>query len=104
MQITKLISLSTERHVSDFQMKTNYLFLLVCTLSLIFIGVNGKVELADFFPFGVDHGDNIVPENDDQFVNITFSPGSVFPFFNTTHRSLFVNNNGAISFIAGTYA
>ncbi|XP_041485569.1 LOW QUALITY PROTEIN: sushi domain-containing protein 2-like [Lytechinus variegatus] len=51
-----------------------------------------------FFPFGLSEGDDFLPANDDGStaeLPITV----VFPFFDHDYTSLFVNNNGAISFL-----
>eukprot|EP00057_Strongylocentrotus_purpuratus_P019877 XP_011674351.1 PREDICTED: sushi, nidogen and EGF-like domain-containing protein 1 [Strongylocentrotus purpuratus] len=50
------------------------------------------------FPFGLNEGDEFLPANDDGSTNEL--PISVaFPFFDHDHTSLFVNNNGVISFL-----
>nr|XP_054773489.1 sushi domain-containing protein 2-like [Lytechinus pictus] len=51
-----------------------------------------------FFPFGSDEGDDFLPANDDRFTD-ELPIAVVFPFFDHDHTSLFVNNNGVISFL-----
>ncbi|XP_041485881.1 sushi domain-containing protein 2-like isoform X2 [Lytechinus variegatus] len=51
-----------------------------------------------FFPFGSDEGDDFLPANDDGFTD-ELPIAVVFPFFDHDHTSLFVNNNGVISFL-----
>ena len=49
------------------------------------------VELKDFYPYGRNEGDAIVPPNDDGssgIINIAFP----FPFFDRDHNSLYVSN------------
>ncbi|XP_071482857.1 sushi, nidogen and EGF-like domain-containing protein 1, partial [Diadema antillarum] len=51
-----------------------------------------------FFPFGASEGDTFLSANDDRSspqLNISV----VFPFFDDDHDSLFVNNNGLLSFL-----
>ena len=51
-----------------------------------------RVELDDFYPYGLENGDTAVPRNDDGSsgrVNIRFP----FPFFDNEHESLFVSNS-----------
>lgn len=61
------------------------------------------VPVAEFFAYGPENGDSQVPIADDNFVNVSLKVGSVFNFFNSSYSSLFVNNNGAISFSAGKH-
>ncbi|XP_059559814.1 sushi, nidogen and EGF-like domain-containing protein 1 isoform X5 [Myotis daubentonii] len=61
-------------------------------------GVRGAVALADFYPFGAEHGDAVTPKQDDGGSGLR--PLSVpFPFFGAEHSGLYVNNNGIISFL-----
>ncbi|XP_054978677.1 sushi, nidogen and EGF-like domain-containing protein 1 [Sorex araneus] len=61
-------------------------------------GARGAVALADFYPFGVEHGDSVTPKQDDGGSGLR--PLSVrFPFFGAEHSGLYVNNNGVISFL-----
>lgn len=57
-----------------------------------------KVSISDFFPFGPSNGDQQLPPIDDdsspaQNLSITF------PFFGIRTNKLYVNDNGAISFM-----
>eukprot|EP00057_Strongylocentrotus_purpuratus_P021273 XP_011675747.1 PREDICTED: sushi, nidogen and EGF-like domain-containing protein 1 [Strongylocentrotus purpuratus] len=59
----------------------------------------GGKKISLFFPYGLNEGDEFLPANDDGSTNelpITIA----FPFFDHDHTSLFVNNNGVISFLA----
>lgn len=56
----------------------------------IFQVVYMRVELSDFYPYGRENGDSVVPTNDDGSsgrVDIAFP----FPFFDVEHKSLFVS-------------
>ena len=49
-----------------------------------------RIELEDFYPYGPENGDTLIPSNDDGssgLVNIIFP----FPFFDQDHESLFVS-------------
>lgn len=59
--------------------------------------VSVLVLFNNFYPYGVQYGDTVLPAGDDS------SSGSIsisvpFPFFNRNYTSLYVNINGAISF------
>uniref|UniRef100_A0AC35G110 Uncharacterized protein n=1 Tax=Panagrolaimus sp. PS1159 TaxID=55785 RepID=A0AC35G110_9BILA len=72
---------------------------LLLNLAVIVLTVNAVVEITDFFPFGVSHGDQYLESGDDTSSakqNLLIS----FPFFGYNHSSLWVNVNGAISFNA----
>ncbi|XP_039084428.1 sushi, nidogen and EGF-like domain-containing protein 1 isoform X3 [Hyaena hyaena] len=72
--------------------------LLAAALGLGVRGVRGAVALADFYPFGAEHGDAVTPKQDDGGSGLR--PLSVpFPFFGAEHSGLYVNNNGVISFL-----
>ncbi|XP_015999698.2 sushi, nidogen and EGF-like domain-containing protein 1 isoform X2 [Rousettus aegyptiacus] len=72
--------------------------LLAAALGIGARGVRGAVALADFYPFGAEHGDAVTPKQDDGGSGLR--PLSVpFPFFGTEHAGLYVNNNGIISFL-----
>ncbi|XP_071476500.1 uncharacterized protein [Diadema antillarum] len=51
-----------------------------------------------FFPFGASEGDAFLPANDDGSTS-ELQISVVFPFFDDDHDSLFVNNNGLLSFL-----
>ncbi|XP_030834998.1 sushi domain-containing protein 2-like [Strongylocentrotus purpuratus] len=60
--------------------------------------ITATVSNGLFFPYGLNEGDEFLPANDDGSTNEL--PISVaFPFFDHDHTSLFVNNNGVISFL-----
>lgn len=61
------------------------------------------VPVTEFFPYGPETGDSQLPIGDDNFVNVSLKLGGVFNFFNSSYSSLFVNNNGAISFSSGKH-
>eukprot|EP00057_Strongylocentrotus_purpuratus_P021270 XP_011675744.1 PREDICTED: alpha-tectorin-like [Strongylocentrotus purpuratus] len=73
--------------------------------TITYAGFEAQVNSVDprdcsglFFPFGLNEGDEFLPANDDGSTNEL--PISVaFPFFDHDHTSLFVNNNGVISFL-----
>ncbi|XP_062572621.1 LOW QUALITY PROTEIN: protein mesh-like, partial [Saccostrea cucullata] len=57
-----------------------------------------SLSLNDFFPFGRQHGDTAMAQNDDGSTgDITIS--TLFPFFNHQHPKLVVNANGVVSFL-----
>lgn len=65
--------------------------LLAAALGLGVRGVRGAVALADFYPFGAEHGDAVTPKQDDGGSGLR--PLSVpFPFFGAEHSGLYVSN------------
>lgn len=77
------------------------IILFVFLVSVFAPFVYGFVPASELFPYGPANGDTQLPIADDNFVNVTLILGNVFNFFNSSYNSLFVNNNGAISFIQG---
>lgn len=64
--------------------------LLAAALGLGARGVRGAVALADFYPFGAEHGDAVTPKQDDGGSGLR--PLSVpFPFFGAEHSGLYVS-------------
>lgn len=64
--------------------------LLAVALGLGARGVRGAVALADFYPFGAEHGDAVTPKQDDGGSGLR--PLSVpFPFFGAEHSGLYVS-------------
>ena len=62
--------------------------------------MNCNVAVNEFFPFGTQHGDiELNPANKDDGSSNTISLIIAFPFFNYLHNSIWVNVNGAISFL-----
>jgi alpha-tectorin len=60
--------------------------------------INANVDIQNFFPFGIANGDTYLSPGDDtssaeQILSTNFN------FFNYSHSSLWVNVNGAISFL-----
>uniref|UniRef100_A0A914QBN4 Uncharacterized protein n=1 Tax=Panagrolaimus davidi TaxID=227884 RepID=A0A914QBN4_9BILA len=77
-------------------MKTVLFYFLVAAL---FIGAKSIVDIRSFFPFGVANGDQYLAAGDDTYS--AEQPLTVpFNFFNFSHTSLWVNVNGAISFLS----
>ncbi|KAM8787743.1 sushi, nidogen and EGF-like domain-containing protein 1 [Rhynchonycteris naso] len=75
-----------------------WVLFLAAALGLGARGVRSAVVLADFYPFGAEHGDAVTPKQDDGGSGL--QPLSVpFPFFGAEHSGLYVNNNGIISFL-----
>ncbi|XP_078360269.1 sushi domain-containing protein 2-like isoform X2 [Oculina patagonica] len=70
------------------------LLLLVCEEIL----TSQAIILPNFYPFGQSEGDQVLPPNDDGSSG-TMPISIPFPFFDQYHNSLFVNNNGVISFL-----
>ena len=56
----------------------------------IFQVVYMRVELSDFYPYGPENGDSVVPTNDDGSSG-RVQIGVPFPFFDVDHKSLFVS-------------
>jgi alpha-tectorin len=75
-------------------------FIFCCFLAtLIPQDVQSIVDIQGFFPFGTANGDQYLAPGDD--TTSPEQPLSVpFSFFNQSHSSLWVNVNGAISFLA----
>lgn len=75
----------------------------------ILLGVNvvpsaySFVPTTELFDYGPANGDSQLPIADDNFIDVTFRLRSVFNFFSSLYSSLFVNNNGAISFSEGKH-
>lgn len=64
--------------------------LVAVALGLGARGVRGAVALADFYPFGAEHGDAVTPKQDDGGSGLR--PLSVpFPFFGAEHSGLYVS-------------
>ena len=59
------------------------LFLLSC------YHVNAEVPLSEFFPFGDQAGDSVLPRNDNVFSDVQII-GLNFTFFFEKHRKLYV--------------
>jgi hypothetical protein len=59
------------------------LFLLSC------YHVNAEVPLLEFFPFGDQAGDSVLPSNDDSYSDVQ-TIGLDFTFFFEIHRKLYV--------------
>lgn len=64
----------------------------------ILIAQSHGVRLSDFYPYGVSNGDTVLPAGDDGDSG-SISISTPFPYFNRNHNSLYVNINGAISFV-----
>ena len=79
------------------EMSTLQESLILCYLFFNFTQVlSAGIELKNFYPYGIDNGDTLVPTNDDGSsgrVDIS----SPFPFFDQNHNSLFVS---MLAFIA----
>ncbi|XP_030835520.1 sushi domain-containing protein 2-like [Strongylocentrotus purpuratus] len=74
--------------------------IFVCLAIICDVPQKSEADQSLFFPFGLNEGDEFLPANDDGSTEEL--PISVaFPFFDHDHTSLFVNNNGVISFLAG---
>lgn len=71
-------------------------FLLV-TLALTSYPVSANVPLSDFYPFGETNNDTANNRDDDGGSDKISLPVT-FPFFGRDYTSLFVNNNGLLTF------
>ncbi|XP_033733052.1 sushi domain-containing protein 2-like [Pecten maximus] len=71
-------------------------FLLVI-LALTYCPVSSNVLLSDFYPFGEIHGDTANKQKDDGGSGKISLPVK-FPFFGQDYTSLYVNNNGLLTF------
>ncbi|XP_069105864.1 protein mesh-like [Argopecten irradians] len=60
--------------------------------------LSASIPLEDFYPYGAAQGDTDFPKNDDGSSPVV-TISTKFPFFNSQHDSLYVNTNGAISFL-----
>ncbi|XP_071491471.1 protein mesh-like [Diadema antillarum] len=74
----------------------NHRRLLLLLLVLAARGVSAAQDI--FFPFGASEGDTFLAANDDGSTP-ELPISVVFPFFDHDHDSLFVNNNGVLSFL-----
>jgi len=61
--------------------------------------VKSSIPVSNFFPFGHESGDSLVPKEDDAFEIVQLEPP--FQFFNTSYDIAYVSINGAISFGSG---
>jgi len=75
-------------------------FILLLLLSSI-QSLEGAVTSEELYPFGPESGDSQLAPNDDSFDQVFFRTGEVFYFFNSSYSSLFINNNGGVSFGRG---
>uniref|UniRef100_A0A914YRU3 Uncharacterized protein n=1 Tax=Panagrolaimus superbus TaxID=310955 RepID=A0A914YRU3_9BILA len=79
-------------------MQGKNLFVAVIGILSFISQSNAIVSVENFFPFGITNGDSYLASGDD-----TSSPQQMlstpFNFFNYSHTSLWVNVNGAISFV-----
>uniref|UniRef100_A0AC34Q1U3 NIDO domain-containing protein n=1 Tax=Panagrolaimus sp. JU765 TaxID=591449 RepID=A0AC34Q1U3_9BILA len=57
-----------------------------------------KVDIPNFFPFGIQNGDQILAAGDDTSSNVQ-QLNVNFPFFGVNNTKLYLNINGAISFM-----
>ena len=55
------------------------------------------LPLSEFYPFGVDSGDESLPPNDDAFLRVGLS--TVLPFYGTGYNTVFVSH----AFCSGTH-
>ncbi|XP_069107045.1 protein mesh-like [Argopecten irradians] len=69
-------------------------FILIFSLTKLSV----SIPLEDFYPYGAAQGDTDFPKNDDGSSPVV-TISTLFPFFNNQHYSLYVNTNGAISFL-----
>jgi alpha-tectorin len=60
---------------------------------------HANVDIQNFFPFGLGNGDQYLASGDDSYSSEQ-RLSTNFNFFNYSHSSLWVNVNGAISFLA----
>jgi hypothetical protein len=72
----------------------------IWAILILVYAVNANVSIDQFFPYGPEAGDSQNQIGDDGFAG-PISLRYPFPFFNNTYTQLFVNNNGAISFLRG---
>ena len=70
-------------------MKTMAIIRLIPVLLLSSYHVNAEVPLSEFFPFGDQDGDSVLPPNDDRFSDVQII-GLNFTFFFEKHRKLYV--------------
>uniref|UniRef100_A0AC34RC93 Uncharacterized protein n=1 Tax=Panagrolaimus sp. JU765 TaxID=591449 RepID=A0AC34RC93_9BILA len=59
---------------------------------------SAKVDISNFFPFGIQNGDQILAAGDDTSSHRQYVNGD-FPFFGVNTTNLYLNINGAISFL-----
>ncbi|CAG2206870.1 Sushi, nidogen and EGF-like domain-containing protein 1 [Mytilus edulis] len=71
----------------------------VWLISFAFFNACSAIPLSMFYPYGNPSHDNRLPPNDDGSSS-EIHISSSFPFFNTSHRSLFVNTNGDLTFLS----
>jgi hypothetical protein len=69
--------------------KTLAIIRLIPVLLLSSYHVNAEVPLSEFFPFGDQDGDSVLPPNDDRFSDVQII-GLNFTFFFEKHRKLYV--------------
>ncbi|XP_078360279.1 protein mesh-like [Oculina patagonica] len=90
--------ITTHIHPLAHNMKINVILIPLLLLACDEIIISEAVVLPNFYPFGQNEGDQLLPKNDDESSGPV--PISVpFPYFDKYHNSLFVNTNGVISFL-----
>ena len=65
-------------------------FLFLFWLSAWQYKILESYKLPNFYPFGTNEGDKVVPPNDDGSSGIV-QISTAFPFFDQNHRSLYVS-------------
>jgi len=74
---------------------------VVASLLLVFGAdvVKPSIPVSNFFPFGHESGDSLLPNEDDAFESVQLS--QPFNFFNASYDIAYVSINGVISFGSG---
>lgn len=78
--------------------KVSQLVWLLAICTLVLVNFSASIPLEDFYPFDISGADNKTKVEDDGGSEKIFLSVD-FPFFNYTYNSLYVNNNGIISFV-----
>ncbi len=82
--------ITTHIHPLAHNMKINVILIPLLLLACDEIIISEAVVLPNFYPFGQNEGDQLLPKNDDESSGPV--PISVpFPYFDKYHNSLFVS-------------
>ncbi len=77
------------------------LFVLLFFAIFLLPGAGLCGEPVDLFPVPVSDDTTLFPSVDDDFLEVSFTEGFTFPFYDTTYDSIFLNTNGGFTFGSG---
>ena len=69
-----------------------FIFATLCVGLMLLPRVVHAIPLDDFYPYGTDVGDDVLPRNDDGVSSAISLGGSGFRYFGNSHSEIFVSN------------